>query len=157
MQFADWTGIRRMQEKLGIDKVLMVCEKDNISSAKSIINNGEFLKMKLWLIVQQNKDFGLRLMNSNFSCRTFLFTVPTGLAGCSSKYGKNHFALFVHVFDSMNTRRNRVNISCSFWYFYAERKAVIQIAKIVSHKIKRHQQQEYIVHVYRPVYAFSPM
>ena len=26
--------------KLGIDKVLMVCEKDNIGSAKSIINNG---------------------------------------------------------------------------------------------------------------------
>ncbi len=30
--------------KLGIDKVLMVCDKDNIGSAKSIINNGGVLE-----------------------------------------------------------------------------------------------------------------
>lgn len=31
-------------KKLGIDKVLMVCDKDNIGSAKSIINNGGVLE-----------------------------------------------------------------------------------------------------------------
>lgn len=31
-------------KKLGIDKVLMVCDKDNICSAKSIINNGGVLE-----------------------------------------------------------------------------------------------------------------
>ena len=30
--------------KLGIDKVLMICDKDNIGSAKSIINNGGILE-----------------------------------------------------------------------------------------------------------------
>ena len=30
--------------KLGIDKVLMCCNKDNIGSAKSIINNGGVLE-----------------------------------------------------------------------------------------------------------------
>ena len=30
--------------KLGIEKVLMVCDKDNIGSAKSIINNGGILE-----------------------------------------------------------------------------------------------------------------
>ena len=30
--------------KLGIEKVLMVCDKDNIGSAKSIINNGGMLE-----------------------------------------------------------------------------------------------------------------
>lgn len=33
--------------KLGIDKVLMVCDKDNIGSAKSIINNGGVLENEL--------------------------------------------------------------------------------------------------------------
>lgn len=28
----------------GIDKVLMICDKDNIGSAKSIINNGGILE-----------------------------------------------------------------------------------------------------------------
>ena len=31
-------------KQLGIDKVLMVCDKDNIGSAKSIINNGGILE-----------------------------------------------------------------------------------------------------------------
>lgn len=31
-------------KKLGIDRVLMVCEKDNIGSAKSIMNNGGVLE-----------------------------------------------------------------------------------------------------------------
>lgn len=31
-------------KKLGIDKVLMTCDKDNIGSAKSIINNGGILE-----------------------------------------------------------------------------------------------------------------
>ena len=31
-------------QKLGIDKVLMTCDKDNIGSAKSIINNGGVLE-----------------------------------------------------------------------------------------------------------------
>ena len=30
--------------KLGIDKVLMVCDKDNIGSSKSIQNNGGILE-----------------------------------------------------------------------------------------------------------------
>jgi len=30
--------------KLGIEKVLMTCDKDNIGSAKSIINNGGVLE-----------------------------------------------------------------------------------------------------------------
>ena len=30
--------------KLGIDRVLMICDKDNIASAKSIINNGGVLE-----------------------------------------------------------------------------------------------------------------
>ena len=30
--------------KLGIEKVLMVCDKENIGSAKSIINNGGVLE-----------------------------------------------------------------------------------------------------------------
>lgn len=30
--------------KIGIEKVLMVCDKDNIGSAKSIINNGGVLE-----------------------------------------------------------------------------------------------------------------
>lgn len=33
--------------KLGIDKVLMVCDKDNIGSAKSIINNGGILENEI--------------------------------------------------------------------------------------------------------------
>ena len=33
--------------KLGIDKVLMVCDKDNIGSAKSIINNGGVLENEI--------------------------------------------------------------------------------------------------------------
>lgn len=32
-------------KKLGINKVLMTCDKDNIGSAKSIINNGGVLEM----------------------------------------------------------------------------------------------------------------
>lgn len=31
-------------KKLGINRVLMVCDKDNIGSAKSIINNGGILE-----------------------------------------------------------------------------------------------------------------
>ena len=31
-------------KRLGIDKVLLVCDKDNIGSAKSIINNGGILE-----------------------------------------------------------------------------------------------------------------
>ena len=31
-------------KKLGIDRVLMVCDKDNIGSAKSILNNGGILE-----------------------------------------------------------------------------------------------------------------
>ena len=31
-------------KKLGIDKVLMVCDKNNIGSAKSIMNNGGVLE-----------------------------------------------------------------------------------------------------------------
>lgn len=31
-------------KKLGIDRILMVCDKDNIGSAKSIINNGGILE-----------------------------------------------------------------------------------------------------------------
>lgn len=34
-------------EKLGIEKVLMVCDKDNIGSAKSIINNGGILENEI--------------------------------------------------------------------------------------------------------------
>ena len=34
-------------KKLGIDKVLMVCRKDNIGSAKSIINNGGVLENEI--------------------------------------------------------------------------------------------------------------
>lgn len=33
--------------RLGIDKVLMVCDKDNIGSAKSIINNGGVLENEM--------------------------------------------------------------------------------------------------------------
>lgn len=33
--------------KLGIDRVLMVCDKDNIGSAKSIINNGGVLENEI--------------------------------------------------------------------------------------------------------------
>ena len=33
--------------ELGIDKVLMVCDKDNIASAKSIINNGGVLENEI--------------------------------------------------------------------------------------------------------------
>lgn len=33
--------------KLGIDKVLMVCDKENIGSAKSIINNGGILENEI--------------------------------------------------------------------------------------------------------------
>ena len=33
--------------KLGIDKVLIVCDKDNIGSAKSIINNGGVLENEI--------------------------------------------------------------------------------------------------------------
>lgn len=32
------------QKKLGIDKVLMCCDKRNIASAKSILNNGGLLE-----------------------------------------------------------------------------------------------------------------
>ena len=31
-------------KKLGIDRVLLVCDKDNIGSAKSIVNNGGVLE-----------------------------------------------------------------------------------------------------------------
>ena len=31
-------------KKLGMDKVLLVCDKDNIGSVKSIINNGGVLE-----------------------------------------------------------------------------------------------------------------
>lgn len=31
-------------KKLGIDRVLMVCDKDNVASAKSIVNNGGILE-----------------------------------------------------------------------------------------------------------------
>ena len=31
-------------KKLGINRVLMVCDKDNVGSAKSIINNGGVLE-----------------------------------------------------------------------------------------------------------------
>ena len=34
-------------KKLGIDKVLMVCDKDNIGSAKSIVNNGGILENEI--------------------------------------------------------------------------------------------------------------
>lgn len=34
-------------KKLGIDRVLMVCDKDNIGSAKSIINNGGVLENEI--------------------------------------------------------------------------------------------------------------
>ncbi len=34
-------------KKLGIEKVLMVCDKDNIASAKSIINNGGILENEI--------------------------------------------------------------------------------------------------------------
>ena len=34
-------------KKLGIDKVLMVCDKNNIGSAKSIINNGGILENEI--------------------------------------------------------------------------------------------------------------
>ncbi len=34
-------------KKIGIDKVLMVCEKDNIGSAKSIMNNGGVLENEI--------------------------------------------------------------------------------------------------------------
>ena len=34
-------------KKLGIEKVLMVCDKDNIGSAKSIINNGGVLENEI--------------------------------------------------------------------------------------------------------------
>lgn len=34
-------------EKLGIDRVLMVCDKDNIGSAKSITNNGGVLENEI--------------------------------------------------------------------------------------------------------------
>ena len=34
-------------EKLGINKVLMVCDKDNIASAKTIINNGGILENEI--------------------------------------------------------------------------------------------------------------
>jgi predicted acetyltransferase len=33
--------------KLGIDRVLMVCDKSNIGSAKSIINNGGVLENEI--------------------------------------------------------------------------------------------------------------
>ena len=34
-------------KKLGINKVLMVCDKENIGSAKSIINNGGVLENEI--------------------------------------------------------------------------------------------------------------
>lgn len=34
-------------KKLGIDQVLMVCDKDNIGSAKSIKNNGGVLENEI--------------------------------------------------------------------------------------------------------------
>lgn len=36
-------------KKMGIDNVLMVCDKDNIASAKSIINNGGILENEIVL------------------------------------------------------------------------------------------------------------
>lgn len=33
-----------MRRTLGIDKVLMVCDKENVGSAKSIMNNGGVLE-----------------------------------------------------------------------------------------------------------------
>ena len=35
-------------KKLGIDRVLMCCRKDNIGSAKSIINNGGILENEVF-------------------------------------------------------------------------------------------------------------
>lgn len=34
-------------KKLGIDKVLMVCDKENVASAKSIVNNGGILENEI--------------------------------------------------------------------------------------------------------------
>lgn len=42
-------------KKLGIDKVLMVCNKENIGSAKSILNNGGILENEIVVngVIQQ--------------------------------------------------------------------------------------------------------
>lgn len=55
-------------KKIGIDKVLMVCDKENVASAKSIINNGGVLeneivvngiaKQRYWIdLSTQKQDF----------------------------------------------------------------------------------------------------
>ena len=44
-------------EKLGIDKVLMVCDKSNIASAKTIINNGGILENE---IIDENGNVNQR-------------------------------------------------------------------------------------------------
>ena len=44
-------------EKLGINKVLMVCDKDNIASAKTIINNGGILENE---IIDEDGDINQR-------------------------------------------------------------------------------------------------
>ncbi|MGN1344844.1 MAG: GNAT family N-acetyltransferase [Traorella sp.] len=52
--------------KLGIDKVLMVCDKNNIASAKSIMKNGgileneivvdDIVEQRYWISLQENED-----------------------------------------------------------------------------------------------------
>ena len=44
-------------KKLGINKVLMVCDKDNIASAKTIINNGGILENE---IIDEDGDINQR-------------------------------------------------------------------------------------------------
>ena len=55
-------------KKLGIDKVLMICDKDNIGSAKSIINNGGQLKkeVKIDNVILQHFWIELKSYKKNF-------------------------------------------------------------------------------------------
>lgn len=48
--------------KLGINKVLMTCDKTNIGSAKSIINNGGVLESELRRMVRLSSAIGLHFM-----------------------------------------------------------------------------------------------
>ena len=50
--------------KLGINKVLMTCDKTNIGSAKSIMNNGGVLESELRRMVRQSSAIGLHFMRN---------------------------------------------------------------------------------------------
>ena len=48
-------------ERLGIDKVLMVCNKNNIGSAKSIINNGGTLENEIYVDGEVEQRYWIKI------------------------------------------------------------------------------------------------